>query len=90
MNHILQHTLVLLELKVVNLVDVGETPLLGNDDLLATRELVASTAESLHDDRGGGLFAADGEDDLANVDTGDGAVGLAPGSTHTGLQTGCM
>ena len=29
----------------------------------------------------------DGEEDLANVDTGDSAVGLTKGTTHTGLQS---
>ena len=33
------------------------------------------------------VTGADAQDDLANVDTGNGAVGLAPGTTHTGLQT---
>jgi len=33
------------------------------------------------------VASADRHDDLANVDTGDGAVGLAPGTTHTGLQS---
>jgi hypothetical protein len=28
----------------------------------------------------------DGEDDLADVDVGDSAVGLAPGAVHTSLQ----
>ena len=84
---VLQHTLVFLELEVLGLVNVGEAPLLGDDDLLAARELVASTAQSLHDDRSGLLLAADRENDLANVDTGDSAVGLAPSTTHAGLQT---
>lgn len=33
------------------------------------------------------VTGADAHDDLANVDTGDSAVGLAPGTTHTGLQS---
>lgn len=33
-----------------------------------------------------GVTAADGQDDLADVDTGDKAVGLAEGTAHTGLQ----
>jgi hypothetical protein len=85
--HVLEHTLVGLEGKVLLLVNIGEAPLLGDDDLLATGELVTSTAESLHDDGGVLLLATDGEDDLANVDTGDGAVGLTPSATHTGLET---
>lgn len=33
------------------------------------------------------IAGADTQDDLANVDTGDSAVRLAPGTTHTGLQS---
>lgn len=33
------------------------------------------------------VLAADGHEDLANVDTGDLAVRLAEGTTHTGLQS---
>lgn len=34
-----------------------------------------------------GVTGADGQKDLANVDTGDGAVWLTEGTTHTGLQS---
>ena len=84
---ILQHTLLLLELQVLLLVDVREAPLLGDDNLLATRELVASAAESLHDNVGVVVPGSDGENDLANVDTGHSAVGLTPCTTHTGLES---
>lgn len=33
------------------------------------------------------ITGADTHDDLTNVDTGDGAVRLAPGTTHTSLQS---
>lgn len=33
------------------------------------------------------ITSADAQDDLADVDTGDSAVGLAPGTTHTSLQS---
>jgi len=65
----------------------GEAPVLGDDDLLATRELVLGAAESLE---GGGLvgvLGADGQKNLANVDTGNGAVRLSESTTHTGLET---
>jgi len=67
----------------------GEAPVLGHDDLLATRELVLGTAESLDGGGAVGILGAERQDDLANVDAGDGAVRLAPGATHTGLQTIC-
>lgn len=34
-----------------------------------------------------GVTGPDGEEDLADVDAGDGAVGLAPGATHAGLES---
>ena len=34
-----------------------------------------------------GVTSTDRHDDLANVDTGDSAVGLTPGTTHTSLQS---
>ena len=33
------------------------------------------------------VLGADGKEDLADVDTGDSAVGLAVGTTHSGLQS---
>ena len=77
----------LAELDVLLATDGGETPVLGDDDLLATRELVHGTAESL--DSGGtvGVTGADGQDDLADVHTGNGTLGLTEGTTHTGLKT---
>ena len=83
----LQDTLVLLELEVVLTVDVGEAPLAGDDDLLATGELVASAAESFLDDGGVLVLCTDGKDDLADIDTSDGAVRLSPSATHAGLET---
>jgi hypothetical protein len=86
----------------------SEAPVLGDDDLLATRELVLAAAEGL--DGGGTVWSVtlaifaftslrrgrgkhtailcpNGENDLTNVHTGDGAVGLAPSTTHTSLQS---
>lgn len=68
-------------------VEGGETPLLGDNDLLSSRELVLGTTEGLHDDGLVVVLATDGEDDLSNVDSGDGSVGLSPCSSHTRLQS---
>jgi hypothetical protein len=65
----------------------SETPVLGNNDLLATRELVHRTAESLDGGRTVGVTSTDGHQDLTNVHTSHGAVGLAESTTHTGLET---
>ena len=85
--NVLQDTLLLLELDVILTVDVGEAPLARDDDLLATGELVTGTTESLLDDGGVLVLGTDRKDDLANVDTGDGTVRLAPGTTHTSLES---
>lgn len=64
----------------------GEAPVLGDDNLLATGKLVHAAAERL-DGRGAvHVTRADGEENLTNVDTGDGAVRLAEGTAHAGLQ----
>jgi len=65
----------------------GEAPVLGDDDLLATWELVLCATEGL--DGGGtvGVTSSHREEDLADVDTGDSAVGLAESATHSGLQS---
>lgn len=84
--HVLEHTLLLLELKVVLTVNLSEAPLAGLDDLLAAGELVTSTTESLLNNSGVAVLGTDGEDDLADVHTGGSAVGLAPSATHTSLE----
>jgi len=66
---------------------LGETPVLGDNDLLLTRELVLATSESLNDNMLVVVLGADGEDDLTNVDTGNETVGLTESTTHTGLQS---
>ena len=77
----------LAELDVVLTADGGETPVLGDDDLLATGELVHGAAEGLDGSSTVGVTGADGQDDLADVHTGNGTLGLTEGTTHTGLET---
>lgn len=55
----------------------SEAPLVGDDDVLATRELVLASAESLDDVLQVGLLRADGEDDLSDVDARDQASRLS-------------
>lgn len=62
---VIEDLLLLLESDVVLPVERGETPLLRDDDLLSTRELVTSTAESLDDDSTVRVLASDGDEDLA-------------------------
>lgn len=80
-------TALLAEADVLLAAERSETPVLGDDDLLATRELVHGAAESLDGGRTVGVTGADGQEDLANVHTSHGAVGLTEGTTHTGLET---
>jgi len=82
---VLYHPLVFLELEVRLPVNVGEAPLLRNDDFLATGELVAGTTEGLLDDRGVGVLATDGQEDLTNVNPSDGSVRFTPSTSHAGL-----
>lgn len=99
-------------LQVLLAAERGEAPVLGDDDLLATRELVLGAAEGLESSglvclklsapnvtlvhhikkkkcksEHTGVTSTQTHDNLANVDTGDSAVGLAPGTTHTSLQS---
>ena len=84
---ILEELALLAELDVLLTADGGEAPVLGDNDLLATRELVLRAAEGLESGSTVGVTGADGQNDLANVHTGDETLGLTEGTTHTGLQT---
>lgn len=84
---------VLLELALLAHLDVllaadgGEAPVLGDNDLLAAGELVHGAAESLDGGSAVGVTGADGQEDLADVHTGNETLGLTEGTTHTGLET---
>lgn len=74
-------------LQVLLAAERGEAPVLGDDDLLSARELVLGSSERLKSVATVGVTGSQAHDDLADVDTGDSAVGLAPGTTHTSLQS---
>jgi len=76
-----------LTLEVVLAAERSETPVLGDDDLLSARELVLGSSQSFKSQSTARVTSADAHDDLTNVDTGNSAVGLAPGTTHTSLQS---
>jgi len=62
------HNLVLPpQLLVIGPVERSETPLLGNDNLLPSGELVSCSSECLHDDGSVLVSASDRHDDLATV-----------------------
>lgn len=77
----------LAELDVFVAAERGEAPVLADDDLLATGELVHGSTEGFDGGGAVGVTGADGQEDLADVDTGDDTVGLTESSTHTGLQS---
>lgn len=84
---VLEELALLAELDVLLAADGGEAPVLGDNDLLATGELVLRAAEGLESGSTVGVTGADGQNDLTNVHTGDETLGLTEGTTHTGLQT---
>jgi len=65
----------------------SETPVLGNDNLLATRELVLGATEGLESVGAVRITSSDAQDDLTNVDTGNSSIGLSPSTTHTSLKS---
>jgi len=67
--------------------EASEADLAGDIDSLTASELHLCTAEGLDEVGAVGGLGADREDDVADVDTGDHACGLAKGTTHTGLET---
>lgn len=64
-----------------------ETPVLAHNDLLSARELVLRATESLDSGGAVGVTSSHGENDLTDVDAGNGAVGLAERTTHAGLES---
>lgn len=82
-----EHTILRLQGLVLGLGVVSETPLVGDDDVLTTRELVLGTTKTLDDVSLGSGLGTDGEDDLTDVDTGTDTDRLTESSSHSGLQT---
>jgi len=74
-------------LLVLSLGELGESPVLGHGDLLASGVLELGTTESLLSNRlelGGGT---DGHDHLSNLHTSANSLRLAKSSSHTSLET---
>ena len=85
-NTILDDTARLTALNEVGLKVLGETPLAGGVDLLAASNLVLGAAKSLEGVLADLVTTPHGDENLANVHASDSAVGLAEGTTHTGLE----
>merc|ERR1719305_2123622 len=78
-----------LVLLVVLLLERREAPVVRHVDLLAPRDLALRAAQSLAGSVALILTGSDRQEDLADVHTGNRAVGLAEGTTHPGLETIC-
>merc|ERR1719161_3508012 len=78
-----------LVLLVVLLLERREAVVVRDVDLLAARDLALRTAQGLAGGLALVLTGSDRQEDLADVHTGNRAVGLAEGTTHTSLETIC-
>ena len=56
-------------------------------DLLSSRELEGCTTCGFNNVLGHVVLAADGEDDLSNLDTGHDTIRLSEGTTHSSLES---
>lgn len=65
----------------------GEAPVLADDDLLTTRELVHGTTEGFDGGGAVSITGANTDEDLADVHAGNDTVGFTEGTTHTGLES---
>ena len=82
-----QHPAFLFQLDVFISFQWRETPILANDDLLATWELVHGSSESFDSSSTVRVPCSYGKQDLANVNTSDSSIRLSPRTTHSGLQS---
>merc|ERR1712243_340579 len=74
-------------LLVVGTVELGESPLLGDVNLLTAGELELGSPEGLDDGILMLVVGPDRHQGLSDVDTSDGSLGLAESSPHSSLQT---
>jgi len=86
---------VLNELALVSHVDVvlllvlGETPSLGDDDFLSAGEFVLGSSQGLDGVLNVRLLGSHGDQDLADPNSGSLTLGLAEGTSHSGLESIC-
>ena len=66
---------------------LGETPLVGLDDQLASRELHLSATKRLESDLGVLILGTDAHHDLLDANTSDNTLRLTVRVTHTGLKS---
>jgi len=74
-------------LKVLVTAERGETPVFGDNDLLATRELVHRSSKGLDGSSPVGIPSTDGYEDLPDIHTSNCPVRLSPSTTHASLES---
>lgn len=90
---ILDITTVRLEFSSLSLFDVfftrelGESPFVGNDNLLSSGELVLASTQGFNHDSLVGILCSDRDQNLTNVDTGSSPLRFAPSTSHSLLET---
>lgn len=82
-----QDSAFLLQLDVLIPLQRRETPILADDDLLATWEFVHRSSKSFDSRSTVRITSSDGEQDLTNIDTSDRSIWLSPRTTHPSLQS---
>merc|ERR1711976_1053288 len=85
-NTVRYQTSILSHLSVILTVPLGESPFVGNEDLLPSWELELGSPQSLDHLL---LVLVSGtyrQENLSDVDAGDGSLGLTEGTTHTSLE----
>ncbi len=80
-------TILLLQDFILITFELGETPFVGDDNVLTTGELVLRTTERFDDGMLLLVLTANRQDDITDGNTGYQASGLAKGATHARLQT---
>lgn len=68
-------------------VERSETPLLRDDDLLLTWELVSGSSQTFNNNVLVGVLGSGRHENLTNGDSGSQTVRLTPGTSHTLLQS---
>merc|ERR1712029_877377 len=80
-------TSVSLHLGVLLAVPLGEAPVLAHEDLLTSGELELGSSQGFDNLILELVVRSDRDEDLANLDTGCGAVSFAKGSSHSDVET---
>jgi len=75
-----------LQLLVLGALKLGESPFLGDEDLLASGVLELGSTQGFNDSGSVLVIGSDAHDGLSDVDTGNGSLGFAEGTSHSSLE----